>query len=124
MKNKVIRISNKEHLKHPEGSVFKEGYGQIAKLVMCDKSLSVTAKAIYAYLCSYAGGGDVAYPGIKRICEDLKIKSHTFHKYFKQIEEAGYIKKSRVVFEDGKFANNIYQFVYELPKSKAKANNE
>ena len=124
MKNKVIRISNKEHLKHPEGSIFKEGYGQIAKLVMCDKNLSVTAKAIYAYLCSYAGGGDVAYPGTKRICEDLGISRDTFHRNFKQIENAGYIIKYKTVGENNKFANNVYEFVYKLSKKKAKANNE
>jgi len=112
----IIKKSNKEFLRHPAESVFSDGYGQIPKLVMCDRSLSVTAKAIYAYLVSYAGGGDTAYPGTKKICSDLGISRDTFCRNFKQIEEAGYIVRYKTIGENNKFANNIYEFKYNLPK--------
>jgi hypothetical protein len=48
----------REILKHPKNSIFELGYGQIPKKVMMDKRLSVEAKAIYAYFCSYCGGGN------------------------------------------------------------------
>ena len=37
-----------------DGSLFKEGYGIVAKKVMKDKELSIQAKGIYSFLCTYA----------------------------------------------------------------------
>ena len=114
---KCGKIRNRDFLKHPEGSIFQEGYGQIPKIVMCDKRLSVTAKAIYAYLCSYAGGGNQAFPGSAKICEDLGITKDTFFKHFNQIEDAGYITRIQCIGENNKFANNIYEFNFIVTKN-------
>ena len=34
------------------------GYGQIAKIVMMDPDIPLPAKGIYAYFCSFTGGGN------------------------------------------------------------------
>ena len=44
--------------------VLSKGYGQLAKIVMLDPLLTLESKAIYAYFCSYCGGGtNTAFPG-------------------------------------------------------------
>lgn len=119
-KVKRSKLKSKEFLRHPEGSIFQDGYGQIPKMIMCDRDLHPYAKLIYAYLCSYAGGGNQAFPGVTRICSDLKISKDTFYKYSKQIEEHGYIVKIQGIDEFGCFTNNIYEFVYKLPEKHRK----
>jgi DNA-binding MarR family transcriptional regulator len=113
----IIKKSNKEFLRHPAESVFNDGYGQTPKSIMCDKSISGTARLIYAYLSSYAGGGNVAFPGTGKLCSDLGISRGTFQKHFKQLENAGYMKRYQIKDERNKFSNNIYEFIYDLPKS-------
>lgn len=39
-----------------------KGFGVIPKIVTTDTNLSIGAKALYAYLCSYAGNGTTAFP--------------------------------------------------------------
>lgn len=109
---------NKTILMHPKNSIYELGYGQIPKIVMCDRELSVTAKAIYAYLCSYAGGGNQAFPGTIRMQQDLCLSKDTFFKHLKLLEESGYITKIQTVSEGNKFANNIYEFNYTVPKKR------
>lgn len=37
--------------------ILEGGYGIVAKKAMKDRNLNVVSKAIYAYICSYAGKG-------------------------------------------------------------------
>jgi hypothetical protein len=96
------------------GTVYENGYGQVAQRVMRDKTIERDAKALYAYLCSFAGVSAVlederyAYPTIKTIMEELGFKSDkTFYKYRKQLIDAGYITIEQKK-EHGKFDRNIY----------------
>jgi hypothetical protein len=118
MKSKIVQLRNKELLKHPADSIFQDGYGQIPKMVMCDKDLDFGAKAVYSYLCSFSGGGNQAFPGVTRICADLKMARNTFYKYMKQLEGAGYIVKYQCQDYGSRFANNVYEFVYKVPEKK------
>ena len=69
-----------------------KGYGQLAKFVMLDPSLSIEAKGIYAYFVSYTGGGaNTAFPGRDRILADLKVSKDTYYKHFNQLLQQGYI---------------------------------
>jgi hypothetical protein len=86
------------------------GYGQIAKAVMKDKRLSIGAKALYSYICSYAGAGDTAWPGRELICSDLNINKGTYTKYLKELKTTGYIKVTQKV-ANGRFGGNIYIIV-------------
>ena len=53
--------------------VMSKGYGTVPKLVMQDLNLSIEAKAIYSYLCSFAGAGKTAFPSVELIKSDLGI---------------------------------------------------
>jgi len=92
--------------------IFKNGYGFIAKMVMQDRNLHVTAKALYAYFCSFSGKGDDIFPSRSKICYDLQISSDTFSKYLKSLVDGGYIGV-RQVKKNGKFSHNVYTFFTE-----------
>ena len=85
-------------------------FGMIAKMVMLDQRLTIEAKAIYSYFCSYAGGGSTAFPSVSKIVYDLKISKDRYYKHFKLLVECGYIT-IRQTKDKGKFANNIYRIM-------------
>ena len=87
--------------------IYAEGYGIIAKTAMQDKNLHITAKAIYAYMVSFAGNSNNCFPTRSKIVYDLGINNKTFGKYLSQLIENGYIKAEQQK-ENGKFARNIY----------------
>lgn len=88
--------------------IYQKGFGFISKDIMQNKNIHITAKAIYAYLCSFAGNNDVAFPSRTKMCEDLCISNDTLGKYIKQLVKFGYIGiiKNKV---DNKFTNNTYK---------------
>lgn len=87
--------------------VFSKGYGTIPKLVMKDVDLTIEAKGIYAYLCSYAGSGETAFPSVDLICKDLGIGEKRFYKHRKLLQDKGYLKIDRMRQDRG-FSKNIY----------------
>ena len=87
--------------------ILSKGYGVSPKLVMIDENLSIEAKAIYAYLSSFCGSGNIAFPQISTIVSHLKVSNERFYKHFKLLIKYGYISVSQERTQ-GKFANNIY----------------
>jgi hypothetical protein len=105
-----------EYVVQLEGTVYEEGYGMVAKKVMRDKELTVQAKAIYAYLCTYAGSKDMtqreAFPGVSLMKHELGIKSDdTYYKHRNQLVKKGYLKIDQVRGEGSKFAKCIYKIM-------------
>ncbi len=92
--------------------LLSKGYGIIPKLMMKDTRLSVESKAIYAYLCSYCGAGNTAFPSVALICHDLEISERRYQKHLKQLKDMGYVTVKRERKANG-FSNNIYT----LPKT-------
>ena len=94
--------------------VFKNGYGYIPKAVMKDRDLSIQSKAVYSYLCSYAGRDGQAFPSRKLMCYDLNISQDSLNKHLKELIKYGFISKYQSRAEGNKFANNIYIIKYDL----------
>ena len=85
------------------------GYGTVTKEAMQDKLLSIEAKAIYAYLCSFAGGKDEAWPSVSKMCYDLKISKDRFYRHVKCLIINDYIEVKKSYYSNsGKWANNLY----------------
>ena len=84
------------------------GYGIIAKLVMQDKRLTIEAKGIYAYFRSYAGAGQIAFPGRDKIVSDLRIGVKRYYNHFNLLKEYGYIIVKQVKDQKNKFTHNVY----------------
>lgn len=93
--------------------VMEKGYGIIPKLVMKDKELSVEAKSIYAYFCSYAGAGNTAFPSVELICSDLNMSDKRFRRHREVLVEKGYLKIRRYRTENG-FSKNVYTLPQEI----------
>lgn len=72
-------------------SIRSWGYGTVPKLVMLDGRLTAKAKAIYAYFCSFAGAGSVAFPHKKTIMRELGLSEHTYYIHFHQLTALGYV---------------------------------
>ena len=83
------------------------GYGMIPKSVMQNKELSINAKAVYAYFCSYTGAGNSCFPSRSKICYDLGISNNSLTKYVRELTNQGYITIKQVK-EKGRFSHNVY----------------
>ena len=91
--------------------VLSKGYGQLAKIVMLDPLLTLESKAIYAYFCSYCGGGtNTAFPGRDKIVHDLHVNKDTYYKHFKLLVSNGYISVEQRAGNSSHpgFHHNIY----------------
>ena len=88
-----------------------KGYGIIPKMVMQDKRLTIEAKSIYAYFCSYAGAVTTAFPSRDKIVYDLQLGVKRYYSHFNLLKEYGYIEVEQKVDNNGKFKSNIYTLV-------------
>jgi hypothetical protein len=87
-----------------------KGYGTFPKLIAQDLRLTIEAKGIYSYFCSYAGSGNIAFPSVSKILHDLNIGKTRYYKHFKLLIEFNYIKVEQV--KDGtKFGHNVYELI-------------
>lgn len=79
--------------------ILSKGYGIIPKLLMLEGSVSIDAKALYAYFCSFAGSGFSCYPPRDKILNDLGFSPATYYGYLRELREGGYIdvKKHKTV---------------------------
>jgi DNA replication protein DnaD len=91
------------------------GFGIIPKHIMKNPNISIQAKGIYAYLCSYAGNKDTAFPSVKLITHELSMSKDTFYKYLNELKDTGYIEVSKERTK-GRFSKNIYKLL-PCPKS-------
>lgn len=83
------------------------GYGIVYKKVMKLNDLSIEAKAIYSYLCTYAGNKTTAFPSVSLICHELGIGEKRFYKYKKELMEKNIITTKRVR-KNNKFSKTVY----------------
>ena len=83
------------------------GFGRVMRSVMRNASVSCGAKALYAYLCSFAGTGGVCYPTQRLMCHELAVCENTLLRYLKELKAAGIITVERQ--KHGKYSNNLYR---------------
>lgn len=88
--------------------VMSEGYGIIPKKVMKDEDLTIDAKAIYAFMASFAGAGNTSFPSVKFITDKLGISRQRFNKHRKLLEDKGYITIKKERKSDGSWESNVY----------------
>lgn len=90
--------------------VMSQGYGIMPKVVMRDRRLTVDAKAIYAYMVSFAGAGQTAFPKRATILADLCMSKTSFYKHFQLLLEHDYIRIKRQK-RGNLLGRNIYTLV-------------
>lgn len=106
-----------------QGNVMAQGYGIVPKVTMRDTRLSIESKAIYAYLCSFAGAGNTAFPSRELICHELNISINRFNKYKNELVAKGYITIKRERLENG-FSKNIYTLIHNVGIQNVDIGNE
>nr|WP_222126090.1 DnaD domain protein [Staphylococcus hominis] len=79
--------------------------------------MSIEAKGIYAYLSSYAGGKDVAFPSISLICHELNISEKRFYKHRKELIDKNIISVHRERTNNG-FSKSIYTINHHFVHSQ------
>jgi hypothetical protein len=89
-------------------SIMDQGYGNSYKKVLKDRRLTDKAKLIHCYLCSYAGGGNTAFPPVSLICYDLDITDDTYYEHMMYLKGYGYITAEQQQGKNGQFGHNIY----------------
>jgi hypothetical protein len=90
----------------------EKGYGTVSKVVTTNNELSIGSKGLYAYLCSFAGGTNEAFPSIEKMSFDLNCNSKTINKYIKELVANDVIKKDRMIYtKTHKYANNVYTII-------------
>ena len=104
--NKTTELCDEIRMK----GIRAKGYGQVAKMAMLDPDLSIEAKGILAYFCSYCGGGNTAFPGRDKIVYDLKVNKDTYYKHLKSLISNGYISVEQKAGDKNHpgFKHNIY----------------
>ena len=100
-----------------------KGFGIVPKLVMQDKRLTIQAKAIYAYFCSYAGNGTTAFPSRNKILFDLSISKDTYYRHFNLLKQYGYIKCEQQ-HQGGRLSRNIYTLMQMVPVVEVSASHK
>lgn len=73
----------------------KGGYGLVYSEIMRSKQLTPEAKAIYAYLCSFAGSGDSCFPSVDLMQKELLMSSDRFYRHLRPLIAAGIVKKAQ-----------------------------
>lgn len=103
-----------------EGINFK-GFGILPKYVMLDPDLSIEAKTIYAYFCSFAGNGSATFPGRDKSLSDLPMSKDAYYKHFRQLTDQGYITVEQQGGNSGAiYGKNIYTLVSNPKKFSEK----
>lgn len=91
--------------------IFKQGYGRICKYVMIYRSVSMPAKAVYGYLCTFT---NPSYPSRELMCHDLRIAQNSLTKYLLELVQNDIISISKNLNSDNTYANNIYTISSDL----------
>ena len=101
---------------------YNTGFGIIPRNIMRDKALTVEAKAIYAYLASFAGNKEYSFPGRDLMCDELGMSKERLSKHMKILKDHGYLEVEQKK-TGGKFSHNIYRLI-PYPKSSDTENLE
>jgi phage conserved hypothetical protein, C-terminal domain len=92
--------------------LLSEGYGIIPKKTMKDQRLSIEAKAIYGFICSYAGKGNSAFPSVSFICHCLGISEKRFYNHRRKLVDLGYIQIENR-YDGQRNQTNIYRILFD-----------
>jgi hypothetical protein len=85
----------------------KKGFGYVYQNIMRDKTLTPEAKAIYAYLASFAGNNEICFPNVELMMSELIMSKERFYRHMKLLIDNGIVNKEQE--KNGtKFSKNIY----------------
>ncbi len=89
--------------------IISGGFGQVSRNILCDPEISLEAKMIYSYLCSFAGDKNIAFPSESLICHQLKLGRNRFYKYLRELKERNIIKVHKKTKHGSVPVGNVYE---------------
>lgn len=91
----------------------KGGYGIVFQTVMRNKNLSPEAKAIYAYLCSFAGNKETCHPSVNIMSQELGMSKGRLSKYMKELIACGVVERTRSISRN-LLSGNVYRITHNV----------
>jgi hypothetical protein len=85
------------------------GYGIVYREIMRDPSIPPESKAIYAYLCSFAGSDGTCFPKVETMQKELCMGKQRFNKYMSVLVNLGVVVRKRE-----KVGNLVGHNVYKI----------
>lgn len=79
-----------------EDGINAHGFGLIYRAAMQDPDISVTAKGIYAYLCSISGSGGTSYTSRERMLEDMGLSKKAYYAHVSELYDQGYLARKQL----------------------------
>ena len=73
----------------------KGGYGLVYSEIMRSKQLTPESKAIYAYLCTFAGAGETCFPSVELMRDELQMSNDRFYRHLRPLVTAGIVQKAQ-----------------------------
>ena len=87
------------------------GYVIVYREIMRNPDIPPESKAIYAYLCSFAGNGDTCYPRVETMQKELCMGKQRFNKYMSILIDSGVVVRERE--KVGNLAgHNVYKITH------------
>ena len=81
--------------------------------IMRNKNLSPEAKAIYAYLCSFAGSGKTCHPSVDTMLQELGMSKGRLSKYMKELIACGVVERTRSINKN-LLSGNVYRITHNV----------
>lgn len=94
------------------------GYAIAFNKVLRDEKVSIGAKGLYSYLCSYAGTKRIAFPTLNKILKELSLSKSTLYKYTEELTSSGYILTMNLQRAKGRRKSKHYFIRYHLDHTK------
>lgn len=86
----------------------KQAFGIISQNIMRNPYITRTAKQMYAYLASFAGASNTAFPSRDLVCHEMNINKDTFTKYMWELQCWKITEIERTRGAKGLFTRNLY----------------
>ena len=81
-----------------------------------DTDLSLSAKAIFCYLCNRSNALGQSFPSVERISKDLSVSRSMVYRSLDRLEEKGFITRERRYTPDGALLTTLYTIKGEITK--------
>jgi hypothetical protein len=94
----------------------KQGFTQLPRYILKDKTLTFGARLTYAVLLSYAWQEDSCFPGQARMADDLGSTDRSIRRFLLELKGAGYIDWN----QQGLGKTNVY-FILDYQPFKIEA---
>lgn len=84
-----------------------ETFAIVPSKVLKDRAITIEAKAIYAYLCSFADNDGTCWPSMDSMTAELDCHEDRIRKHLKGLVDAGYVVIERRK-KGARFTSNLY----------------